>query len=111
LQRTEANVEELKEEDSCKDPLVMLACALETDECPAACKGEKSDPNPDDPNYEVKAGDMDFTISNYSSSVVSVPSVGTVIFANIDLKANKDSVRLREVTLERVGLGNKNDIK
>jgi hypothetical protein len=50
-------------DDICKDPLVMLACALETADCPAACKGESTDDgstvDPNDPTYEVKAGDLD----------------------------------------------------
>lgn len=96
----------------CKDPMVALACALETSECPAVCKNATStDTNTgNDVNGMVKAGDLDIAVVDYSSEVKSAPAVATVIFNSVAFKAS-EKVVLESVKLERIGLSDKSAIK
>ena len=53
----------------CKDPLIMLACALDSDDCPAQCKeGRKDGEDPENPYYEVKAGDLNVALKSAKES-------------------------------------------
>jgi hypothetical protein len=89
----------------------MLACALETDECPAACKGSSTEPTEPGATERPDAkGDLDVSISDYSSSIKSVPAVGTVIFNTLELSSSED-VTLYGVNLSREGLSSKSDVK
>jgi hypothetical protein len=95
--------------DVCKDPLVMLACALDSDDCPAECKA--SDEKDDDGDTTVvKAGNLEVSVSDYSSAVKSAPSVGTVIFNAVDFESS-ESITVNSIQLERIGLSSRSDIK
>jgi hypothetical protein len=59
----------------------MLACALETEDCPAICRENPSEPGTPDPTERPEAkGDLEISIKDYSSTGKSVPMVGTNIF-------------------------------
>ena len=92
----------------CKDPAVILACALGGDSCPARCKGK----GPDTTNTGTNntAGDLNINVVDYSNQIRSVPMVGISIFNAIKFDATND-VTVNSVTLERVGLSSRSDIK
>ena len=92
----------------CKDPAVILACALGGDACPARCKGK----GPDTTNTGTNntAGDLNINVVDYSNQIRSVPMVGISIFNAIKFDATND-VTVNSVTLERVGLSSRSDIK
>ena len=91
----------------CKDPAVILACALGGDACPARCKGK----TPDTTNTGTNtAGDLNINVVDYSNQIRSVPMVGISIFNAIKFDATND-VTVNSVTLERVGLSSRSDIK
>ena len=92
----------------CKDPAVILACALGGDSCPARCKGK----GPDTTNTGTNntAGDLNINVVDYSNQIRSVPMVGISIFNAIKFDATND-VTVNSITLERVGLSSRSDIK
>ena len=92
----------------CKDPAVILACALGGDACPARCKGK----GPDTTNTGTNntAGDLNINVVDYSNQIRSVPMVGISIFNAIKFDATND-VTVNSITLERVGLSSRSDIK
>ena len=92
----------------CKDPAVILACALGGDSCPARCKGKTPDTTNTGTNNT--AGDLNINVVDYSSQIRSVPMVGISIFNAIKFDATND-VTVNSVTLERVGLSSRSDIK
>lgn len=90
----------------CDDPVVKLACTMETDECPAACKeGAKQT---DEEGNVVKSGDL---------AVKAVENKGAKVIANqatseldtLTFKASED-ITLNSITLERYGLSNADSI-
>ena len=92
----------------CKDPAVILACALGGDACPARCKGKTPDTTNTGTNNT--AGDLNINVVDYSNQIRSVPMVGISIFNAIKFDATND-VTVNSVTLERVGLSSRSDIK
>jgi len=88
----------------CNDPEVVFACLLDID-CPAECQGGTTDPtDPTDP-VEVKMGQLNLSLaSGTPANGTSIPSVGTVPFANITLAAGSNDVRVHAVTVRREGL-------
>jgi hypothetical protein len=89
----------------------MLACALETAECPAECKESgTTEPTPTDPGNVVKAGDLEVSVADYSSNIASIPYKGTVIFNSIDFKSS-EAITVNTVTLEKAGLFDRNIIQ
>lgn len=94
----------------CKDAAVILACALNSDTCPAACKGKTPEQQPNvNPSGEAR-GDLNVAVADYSSSVKSVPMVGISIFNEVKFSSS-EAVNVNSVTLERVGLSSRSDIK
>ena len=91
----------------CKDPAVILACALGGDSCPARCKDKNPGANTGTNNT---AGDLNINVVDYSNQIRSVPMVGISIFNAIKFDATND-VTVNSVTLERVGLSSRSDIK
>ena len=91
----------------CKDPAVILACALGGDACPARCKDKNPGANTGTNNT---AGDLNINVVDYSNQIRSVPMVGISIFNAIKFDATND-VTVNSVTLERVGLSSRSDIK
>jgi hypothetical protein len=83
----------------CEDEMVQLACAMESDECPAACRDNGEE---EEDNKVVKSGDL---------TVKAVENEGASVFANgltsemdtLTFKASED-ITLNSVTLERYGL-------
>jgi hypothetical protein len=90
--------------------MVMLMCAVNPDssECPAACK-DGGDNKPVDTGDTVKSGDLDVSVSDYSSSIKTAPMAGTVVFNAINFKAS-EAVTINSIVLERAGLSSRADI-
>ena len=108
LQRADEIVRGISD-DECKDPLIMLACALETADCPAKCSGDGKDPETTENNKPEAKGDLEVSINDVSATIVSIPSTGTVIFNSIDFDSSTDVI-LYSVKLERTGLSSKSDV-
>ena len=111
LQRAAENVNP----SECNDPAVLLACSLGSDSCPAACQkkaDEKSEEEPTPSNISDMpvAGDLTIAVADYSSSIKSAPSKGTVVFNAVDFKAS-EKITIESVKLERTGLSDKSAIK
>ena len=90
----------------CDDPVVALACSMETDDCPAACRNDNS--NEETPSV-AKAGSLVVTAKSASSRKVVID--GTSDMDTINLKASDDNVTLTKVTLERYGYSSTNDVE
>ena len=104
LQRSEALAGGSSSSTSdCDDPMVKVACSMDTDACPAACKTESKD---DEPTV-VKAGDL---------AVTATASAGrkAIIGAVSDLDTLKfrtsENVEITKVVLERYGYSSRNDV-
>jgi hypothetical protein len=65
LQRSEALAGGSSSTSDCDDPMVKVACSMDTDACPAACKTESKDED-----TVVKAGDLVVTATANSSRKV-----------------------------------------
>jgi hypothetical protein len=57
----------------------------------------------------VKAGDLEVSVADYSSSVKSAPRQGTVIFNAIQFKSS-EAVTLNSITIAQAGLTSRNSI-
>lgn len=93
----------------CKDPTVVLACSLNSDACPAKCKG-KTPTSPDG-----KAGALNVTATAAPDRKIVVSGVGGTSKPISDLdaitfKADQD-ITLERVTLERYGFSSKDDVE
>lgn len=93
----------------CKDPTVVLACSLNSDACPAKCKG-KTPTSPDG-----KAGALSVTATAAPDRKIVVSGVGGTSKPISDLdaitfKADQD-ITLERVTLERYGFSSKDDVE
>ena len=93
----------------CNDPMTVLACTLGTDACPAQCKDLKNQTGHVNTGVEAR-GDLNVAVADFSSSVKSVPMVGISIFNEVNFTAS-EPVTVNAVTLERVGLSSRSDIK
>jgi hypothetical protein len=85
----------------------MLACALETEECPSQCRTKPGEPGTSEPGTVVKAGDLDVSVADYSSSIASIPYKGTIIFNSIAFKSS-EAITVNSITLEKSGLFDRN---
>ena len=110
LQRAAENVNP----SECNDPAVLLACSLGSDSCPAACQKkadeDSNEPTPSNIQDMPVAGDLTIAVADYSSSIKSAPSKGTVVFNAVDFKAS-EKITIESVKLERTGLSDKSAIK
>ena len=88
----------------CDDPVIALACSLDTDECPAACK---EDANNDEPTV-VKSGDL--AVSADAASNRKILKTGTSDLDTLTFKTS-ENVEITKVTLERYGYSTDDDSK
>ena len=98
LQRSEALAGGSSSSTSdCDDPMVKVACSMDTDACPAACKTESKD---DEPTV-VKAGDL--VVSAEATPGKKALINGAV--SDLDMLTFKSSeeVEITKVTLEKYG--------
>ena len=93
----------------CNDPLVTLACTMGSATCPAECKDSKNQTGHVNTGAEAR-GDLNVAVADFSNSVKSVPMVGISIFNEVNFTAS-EPVTVNAVTLERVGLSSRSDIK
>jgi hypothetical protein len=89
----------------------MLACALETADCPAACKDGTSESTPVEPGSRPEAaGDLDVGVTDKQSSVISIPTAGIITAGDIKLQSSSNDVNVYSITVERAGLGQRGAI-
>jgi hypothetical protein len=83
--------------ETCKDPMVAIACALNPDDaaCPVECRDAII---PD----ETKAGDLNVSIDSQLDNNTSVPQVGTITLATLEFAASSKDVTVRSLDLEKV---------
>ena len=81
----------------CEDPLVKVACAMDSDECPAACKGGTET---DDNGNKVAKGDLEVTADAAPNK--KILATGTSDLDTITFKTS-ESVDINKITLERYG--------
>ena len=88
----------------CEDPAIALACAMETDECPAACR----DNGEEDDNKVVKSGDL--AVSAEATAWKKAILDGKVSdLDTITLKAS-EPITVNSITLERFGYSTADDV-
>ena len=96
----------------CKDAAVILACALNSDTCPAACKGKTPDQKPSENNNTfngAKAGDLAIAL-NATNGTTSIPNDGVVKVAELNINASQD-IQLHSLNVTRLGLSNNDGLK
>jgi hypothetical protein len=71
LQRSEGND---NVSSKCDDPAIKLACELDSDECPAACRENNNEDN-DDEDEVVKSGSLEVSSSAAEDRSVVVTSI------------------------------------
>ena len=105
LQRSEGSSEGWSSSSSnnCDDPLVKVACSMDTDACPAACKANAND---DEPTV-VKAGDLAVTATAAAGRKAIIDAI-----SDLDTLKFKTSekVEITKVVLERYGYSSRTDI-
>ena len=87
----------------CEDPAIALACAMETDECPAACRDngeEKTD-------EKVKSGDLEVTAKAAEGAKAILE--GTSDLDTLTFKTSEE-VTISSITLERYGFSTIADV-
>jgi hypothetical protein len=89
---------------NCEDALIKLACATDSDDCPAECKdnGDK------DSDEVVKSGDL--VIKATPSSNRRAVGTGVSDLDTITLKAS-EAITLNSITLERYGYSDGDSVK
>ena len=102
LQRSEALAGGSSSTSDCDDPMVKVACSMDTDACPAACKTESKD---DEPTV-VKAGDLEVSASAGSSKILAK---GTSDMDTLTFKSSEE-VEITKVVLERYGYSTNDDV-
>jgi len=90
----------------CDDPVIALACNLDSEDCPAACK---SDSKNEEKNSDevVKAGNLDVTTSGESNGRVFIGRASDL--DTITLKTSEE-VTISKIILERIGYSTKDNI-
>ena len=83
----------------CDDPVIALACNLDSEDCPAACKSSKDEDNKGEDEV-VKSGDLSVTASE--SAGRRILANGTSDMDTLKFKSSED-VEISKVVLERYG--------
>ena len=97
----------------CEDEMVQLACAMESDECPAACRDNGEENNGED--EVVKSGDLAVSASAAEGKNVVIPtatSASATAVSDMDTLTFKTSeeVEITKVVLERYGYSANSDV-
>ncbi len=95
----------------CKDPAVILACALDATAaaCPVACRPATPDGTTSVNTGSQAAGDLNVSVVDYSAAVKSAPK--GIFVANTLKFAASEKINLDTLTLKRTGLGSQKDLK
>ena len=88
----------------CDDPLVVIACAAESDACPAACREEEN--NNEEPGV-VKAGSL--VVTAEAAANRKILATGTSDLDTITFRTSED-VTISKVTLERYGYSDSDQV-
>jgi hypothetical protein len=83
----------------CDDPVIALACNLDSEDCPAACKSSKDEDNKGEDEV-VKSGDLSVTASE--SAGRRILANGTSDMDTLKFKTSEE-VTISKVVLERYG--------
>jgi hypothetical protein len=103
LQRSEGGSTPAEEAD-CDDPAIALACSLESEACPAACREDSAK----DEDEKVKSGDLAVTATANNGKAIlanGVSDMDTLTFKT------SEEVEITRVTLERYGYSTSDDVK
>ena len=90
----------------CEDEMVQLACAMESDECPAACREDASDEK--DPDEKVKSGDLSVKATANNGGVILADGVSDL--DTLTFKTSEE-VEITKVVLERYGYSKNENVK
>ena len=92
----------------CNDSLTKLACELDSEDCPAACKANN---NETDDNWEVvKSGDLELSVNSNKGADAFLYG-GVSDLDTISFKASEEGINLTKVTLERYGYSSSEDVE
>jgi hypothetical protein len=89
---------------NCEDALIKLACATDSDDCPAECKDNGEEDTTD--NGKVRSGDLEVTASASSSKILAK---GTSDMDTLTFKSSEE-VEITKVILERYGYSTNDDV-
>ncbi|MBR4634554.1 hypothetical protein IKO50_06530 [bacterium] len=90
---------------NCDDEMVQLACAMESDECPAACREDASKHS--DNTDKVAKGDLEVTADAAPNK--KIIASGTSDLDTITFKTS-EKVDINKITLERYGYSKANQV-
>jgi hypothetical protein len=93
----------------CDDPVIALACNLDSEDCPAACKSSnKDDENEDEDNKVIRSGDLAVTASASSTKKIILGAASDT--DTLKFKTSED-VEISKITLERFGYSSRDSIE
>ena len=90
----------------CDDPVIALACNLDSEDCPAACKNSK-DEDSDEEDTKVRSGDLAVTADSAANR--KILKTGTSDLDTITFKTSEE-VEITKITLERYGYSDSDQI-
>ena len=95
----------------CNDEMTQLACAMESDECPAACREKASETNEEPSDTVVRAGDLavKVTPATERKAIVNTTKEAVSDLDTITLKAS-EKITVNSITLERFGYSTAADV-
>ena len=94
---------------NCDDEMVQLACAMESDECPAACREAKADEDKTNEDGEVvKSGDLAVTATPASERKAIIGAISDL--DTLKFKTSEE-VTISKIVLERYGYSKGADVE
>jgi hypothetical protein len=92
----------------CDDPVIALACNLDSEDCPAACKSSKDDEDSDKEDTRIRSGDLVVKVTPADGKKATI-SGGVSDLDTITLKAS-EAITVDSITLERFGYSTASDV-
>jgi hypothetical protein len=90
---------------NCEDALIKLACATDSDDCPAECRDDSDERDPDE---KVKSGDL--TVTAEANNGKAILADGVSDMDTLTFKTSEE-VEITRITLERYGYSTSDDIE
>ena len=91
----------------CDDPVIALACNLDSEDCPAACKNSKDEKDNKDSDEKVRSGDL--AVSAEAAEGRKAIIGGTSDLDTLTFKTSEE-VTISKITLERYGYSTIDDV-
>ena len=91
----------------CDDPVIALACNLDSEDCPAACKSDSKDEDNKDEDEVVRSGDL--AVSAEAAEGRKAIIGGTSDLDTLTFKTSEE-VTISKITLERYGYSTIDDV-